>query len=94
MDDSSGAQFLFQFASEGGDELVQCPAVGQLFPSPAVVEDFVRQATPVDELQLIRDSLQHGQLTGTNRFIDEVEGIVGLRIEQRGQGRPRVEHDK
>jgi putative transposase len=44
--------------------------------------------------QLIRDSLQRGQLTGTNRFIDDVEGIVGLRIEQRGQGRPRVEHDK
>jgi len=57
-------------------------------------EDCVRQAIPVDELKLIRDSLQRGQLTGTNRFIDEVEGIVGLRIEQRGQGRPRVEHDK
>lgn len=57
-------------------------------------EDFVRQAIPVGELQLIRDSLQRGQLTGTSRFIDEVEGIVGLRIERRGQGRPRVEHNK
>ena len=57
-------------------------------------ENFVRQAIPVGELQLIRDSLQRGQLTGTSRFIDEVEGIVGLRIERRGQGRPRVEHNK
>jgi putative transposase len=57
-------------------------------------EDFVRQAIPVGELQLIRDSLQRGQLTGTSRFVDDVEGIVGLRIEQRGQGRPRVERKK
>lgn len=44
-------------------------------------EDFVRQSTPADELKVIRDSLQRGQLTGTSRFIDEVEGVLGLRIE-------------
>ena len=53
-------------------------------------EAFIRQAIPVDEIRLIREALQRGQLTGTSRFVDEVERIFGLRIEQRGQGRPRV----
>ncbi|WP_460079716.1 transposase [Pseudomonas sp. H3_H05] len=57
-------------------------------------EEFVRQAVPADEIRLIRDSLQRGQLTGTSRFVDEVERIVGVRIEQRGQGRPRTDLEK
>lgn len=51
-------------------------------------EEFVRQAVPADEIRLIHNALQRGQLTGTSRFVDEVERIVGVRIEQRGQGRP------
>jgi len=54
----------------------------------------VRQAIPSDQLRLIRDALQRGQLTGTSRFVDEVERIVGVRVEQRGQGRPRAELGK
>jgi putative transposase len=57
-------------------------------------EEFVRQAIPTDQLRLIRDALQRGQLTGTSRFVDEVERIVGVRVEQRGQGRPRAESGK
>lgn len=57
-------------------------------------EVFIRQAIPTDEIRLIRDALQRGQLTGTNRFVDEVERIVGLRIEWRGQGRPRTDAGK
>lgn len=57
-------------------------------------EEFVRQAIPIDQLRLIRDALQRGQLTGTSRFVDEVERIVGVRVEQRGQGRPRTEPGK
>ncbi|MDZ4314751.1 MAG: hypothetical protein U0989_08305, partial [Azonexus sp.] len=57
-------------------------------------EAFIRQAIPANELILIREALQRGQLTGTNRFVDEVERIVGLRIEQRGQGRPRIDSVK
>lgn len=52
-------------------------------------EAFMRQAISADEIRLIRNALQRGQLTGTSRFVDEVERIVGVRIEQRGQGRPR-----
>ena len=51
---------------------------------------FVHGAVSQAELSLIREGLQRGQLTGDGRFIDEVERIAGLRIERRGQGRPRA----
>ena len=50
--------------------------------------DFVLSAIPAGEWDLIRDAIQRGQLTGQSRFIDEVEAIVGRRIEHRKQGRP------
>ena len=45
---------------------------------------------PVDplELQTIRNALQRGQLTGNTRFTEEVEQLIGKRIEVRAQGRP------
>ena len=51
-------------------------------------KEFVADAVPAGEWQLIREAVQRGQLTGDNRFIDKVEQIVGRRIERRGQGRP------
>jgi len=53
-----------------------------------VYRSFVTQEIPSEELTLIRESLQRGQLTGNARFVDEVEGVMGLRIERRGRGRP------
>jgi len=50
--------------------------------------DFVTNAIPDAELKLIREALQRGQLTGNDKFIEEVEQAVGRRIELRGQGRP------
>ncbi len=47
---------------------------------------FVEQGVPVDELKFIREALQRGQLTGNKWFIDEVEQIIGRRIEHRGPG--------
>lgn len=44
--------------------------------------EFVRQAVPAEELSLIREAIQRGQLTGSNRFVDEVERIAGVRIER------------
>lgn len=57
-------------------------------------EAFIREVIPSDEIRLIREALQRGQLTGTSRFVDEIERIVGLRIELRGQGRPRIDSGK
>ena len=42
-------------------------------------------------MQLIREAVQRGQLTGDNGFIGDVEQLVGRRIERRGRGRPRNE---
>ena len=50
---------------------------------------FLKDAIPVGEWGLIRDSLQRGQLTGNARFVDEIERIIGKRVEHRGRGRPR-----
>lgn len=52
---------------------------------------FLNQPAGNDETHLIRDALQRGQLTGNSRFVDEVERITGVRIERRGQGRPKLE---
>ena len=49
---------------------------------------FVQEAIPAGEWELIQEALQRGQLTGGNRFVDEVEGIIGRRIEHRPPGRP------
>ncbi len=49
---------------------------------------YVLEAIPDKELELIRQAVQRGQLTGNNRFIDEVESILGRRVEFRAQGRP------
>jgi len=43
---------------------------------------------------MIRSALQGGQLTGNERFVDEVAAIIGRRIEHRHQGRPRLESEK
>ena len=47
---------------------------------------FVEQDIADNEITLIRSSLQRGQLTGDTRFIDQVEQIIGRRIERRGPG--------
>lgn len=57
-------------------------------------EAFVRAAVSEHELNMIREALQRGQLTGDERFVGEVERIAGLRVERRGQGRPRIVRTK
>lgn len=52
-------------------------------------KELVNGAIPDGELELIRQTIQRGQLTGSHRFIEEVAKKVGRRIEFRGQGRPR-----
>lgn len=40
------------------------------------------------ELETIRMAVNRNRLTGGGRFVDEIEGRTGLRIENRGRGRP------
>ena len=41
---------------------------------------FVERGVPEHELTLMREALHRGQLTGNQRFVDEVEQIIGCRI--------------
>lgn len=56
--------------------------------------ELVRAAIPPGEWEIIRSALQRGQLTGNERFVDEVAAIIGRRVENRQQGRPRLESEK
>ena len=50
---------------------------------------FVEPGVPEQELSLMREALQRGQLTGNQRcFVNEVEQIIGCRIERRRPGLP------
>ncbi len=51
-------------------------------------QKFLEGAIPQGEWELIRESVQRGQLTGNTRFAEAVEQIIGRRIERRGPGRP------
>ena len=50
---------------------------------------WVKETIAAEELELIRKSLQRGQLTGSPRFVDEIEKKIERRVEFRGPGRPR-----
>lgn len=50
--------------------------------------EWVTKSASEGELDQIRQSLQRGQLTGSKRFVDEIEQKIKKRIEFRGQGRP------
>ncbi|MBI4377745.1 MAG: transposase [Nitrospinae bacterium] len=50
---------------------------------------WMRETVPDGEWEIIRQVVQRGQLTGSNRFIEEVSKRTGKRIEFRGQGRPK-----
>ena len=53
-------------------------------------ECLLRTVSP-KELSLIRSGVRRNQLTGNQRFVDEVSKRLGLRIAPRGRGRPRKE---
>lgn len=51
---------------------------------------FVESGIPDGEYELIQEAVQRNQLTGSGRFVDAIEATLGLRVERRGQGRPRI----
>ena len=42
-----------------------------------------------EHVKLIREAVQRGQLTDSERFRDEIEKKLGVRISNKKQGRPR-----
>ncbi|KGE65080.1 MULTISPECIES: transposase [Pseudomonas] len=76
----------------GGDWLDEAPCFMEEHLDPhekrARYVSLIEQGIPTSEIQLIRNALQRGQLTGNSVFTDDIEKITGLRIANRGQGRP------
>ncbi|MFC6634933.1 transposase [Microbulbifer taiwanensis] len=56
----------------------------------AAYKEFIKAGVPADELAFLSEAWSRNQLTGNRRFVDEIERRVGLRIEHRRPGRPRV----
>ena len=56
-------------------------------------KEFIKQEITEKELLLLRSSLQRNRLTGNTRFVDEIQTKLGIRIENRGRGRP-VKNEK
>lgn len=51
--------------------------------------EYVLATVPDYELKLIRESLQRNQVTGSERFRQEISHRLGIRLSNRGPGRPR-----
>ena len=49
---------------------------------------YVEEGVSVSEKRFLDESVNRNQLTGNQRFIDEIERRLGARIERRGRGRP------
>lgn len=52
-------------------------------------KEWVMTSSSEEEWNFIRQALQRGQLTGNNRFVEEVAEKIGRRVEFRKQGRPK-----
>lgn len=55
----------------------------------AAYAEYVLGTILKGEIKLIRDSLQRGQITGGERFRKEVSRKLGIRISNKGPGRPK-----
>ncbi|MBU1418557.1 MAG: transposase [Proteobacteria bacterium] len=52
--------------------------------------EYVLDTIPDYEIKLIKEALQRGQLTGGERFREEIARRTGIRFSSRGPGRPRT----
>jgi len=52
---------------------------------------YLKQGASDKEIELLRDAWCRNQLTGNDRFIDEIEIRTGRRVERRARGRPAKE---
>jgi putative transposase len=55
---------------------------------------YLHTSTDTADEELIRHSVNRNQLTGGSQFIRAIEQRTGLRIENRGRGRPARAHEK
>lgn len=51
--------------------------------------EYTLETIPDYEIELIREKLQRGQVTGGDRFREELSKKLGIRLSNRGPGRPK-----
>jgi len=55
-----------------------------------IYEDFIMNSVPDGEWEFIREAVRRNQLTGNDRFVEQVNKAIGRRVERRGPGRPSL----
>jgi putative transposase len=53
-------------------------------------ENFIMSSVPDGEWEFLREAVRRNQLTGNDRFVDQVSKAIGRRVERRGPGRPSL----
>jgi putative transposase len=86
------SSYTARMGGEGSDWLDLDPMYLGLGAEEAIrrqrYQVFLEEGIPSGEWALIHEAVKRGQLTGNTRFSEQVEQIVGRRIETRGPGRP------
>jgi len=71
-----------------GKLLDPVPGLGRFLANQHDYQSFTQQAISDPRMQLIRDAVQRGQLTGDATFIEQIDNAIGRRIEHRRPGQP------
>jgi putative transposase len=87
------SSYRYKTGFAGCDRLDQDPLYRSMGSSEndrqAKYKAWMRETIPEGEWKRIREAVQRGQLTGSRKFVDEVERRMKLRVEFRGPGRLR-----
>jgi len=51
--------------------------------------EYVHGTVPEYEIKLIKEAIQRGQLTGSDRFKAQIEKKLGIRLSNKRPGRPK-----
>lgn len=54
-------------------------------------KDWFRESIPKEEWELIRQATKRGGVFGNDRFKEEIERLIGRKLDFRSKGRPRKE---
>ena len=71
-----------------GNLLDPVPGLNEALAQYDNYRKFVERAIPDSQVRLMRHAVQWGQLTGNAAFIEQIDKVIGRRIEHRGPGRP------
>lgn len=92
-EDYQWSSYCARIGLANGDWLDQPPTLMELGDDEATqrkrYREFVEAAAFCRKDERIRTAIERNRLTGGDRFVEEVESRIGIRVENRGRGRPR-----